>query len=374
MSEKYFELNNLSVGYNRKALIKDICIDINKGEIVTLIGPNGAGKSTILKSITKQLQLINGNVRIAGSSIDELSYKDMAKRVSVVLTDRIKTELMTCYDIVATGRYPYTGNLGVLSEKDELKVSEALKMVNAEELGGRDFTRISDGQKQRILLARAICQEPELMVLDEPTSFLDIRYKLELLMILRNLARKNNITVVMSLHEIDLAQKISDKIVCVKGDHIYKYGRLEDIFDEELISNLYSLDNGHYDARFGSVELAGATGQPRVMVISNAGNGIPVYRRLARDGVPFVTAVTYTNDLDYEVARMLASKVITEEPFERISEDTMNEVFSNIDSVEKVILAETMIGSCNEGISEIIDYARKQGKLVLDKSLDTEGN
>ena len=133
-----------------------------------------------------------------------------------MLTERMKPELMTCHDVVATGRYPYTGRLGVLSREDENKVDEALMAVHAQELGIRNFLEISDGQRQRILLARAICQEPEVMILDEPTSYLDIRHKLELLEILRKMAKEKEITVIMSLHEIDLAQKISDKVVCVK--------------------------------------------------------------------------------------------------------------------------------------------------------------
>ena len=215
MSEYYFHLDHLTVGYDKKPLIKDICIGIEKGEIVTLIGPNGSGKSTILKSITRQLKLVGGNVEFDGKNLHELSFRELSTKMAVVLTERMKPELMTCHDIVATGRYPYTGRLGMLTREDEEKVEKAMRAVHAEELGGRDFNAISDGQRQRVLLARAICQEPEVIILDEPTSFLDIRHKLELLAILRRMAKEKGITVIMSLHEIDLAQKISDKIICV---------------------------------------------------------------------------------------------------------------------------------------------------------------
>ena len=213
MKEYYFHLDHLTVGYDKKPLIKDICIGIEKGEIVTLIGPNGSGKSTILKSITRQLKLVGGNVEFDGKNLHELSFRELSTKMAVVLTERMKPELMTCHDIVATGRYPYTGRLGMLTREDEEKVEEAMRAVHAEELGGRDFNAISDGQRQRVLLARAICQEPEVIILDEPTSFLDIRHKLELLAILRRMAQEKGITVIMSLHEIDLAQKISDKII-----------------------------------------------------------------------------------------------------------------------------------------------------------------
>ena len=129
---KYFTFDRLSVGYQGKPLIRDICFDIQKGEIVTLIGPNGAGKSTILKSITRQLERISGGVILDGTDIQAMSYKALASRMAVVLTDRIKAELMTCHDIVASGRYPYTGKLGILTSDDEQKVEEAF----GEKFGG----------------------------------------------------------------------------------------------------------------------------------------------------------------------------------------------------------------------------------------------
>ena len=200
MNEYYFHLDHLTVGYDKKPLIKDICIGIEKGEIVTLIGPNGSGKSTILKSITRQLKLVGGNVEFDGKNLHELSFRELSTKMAVVLTERMKPELMTCHDIVATGRYPYTGRLGMLTREDEEKVEKAMRAVHAEELGGRDFNAISDGQRQRVLLARAICQEPEVIILDEPTSFLDIRHKLELLAILRRMAKEKGITAVSYTH------------------------------------------------------------------------------------------------------------------------------------------------------------------------------
>ena len=179
MGEYYFHLDQLTVGYNGKPLIDQIQVGIHKGEIVTLIGPNGSGKSTILKSITRQLKILGGKVLYEENDLHKLSYKELSTRMAVVLTERMRPELMTCHDIVATGRYPYTGRLGILSREDEDKVDEAMRIVHAEELGSRDFNAISDGQRQRVLLARAICQEPEIIVLDEPTSFLDIRHKLD---------------------------------------------------------------------------------------------------------------------------------------------------------------------------------------------------
>ena len=364
MSEKYFELSNLSVGYNKKTLIHDICLDIKKGEIVTLIGPNGAGKSTILKSITRQLEIIGGQVIFDSNEIRSISYKELSTKMAVVLTDRLKTERLTCHDIVATGRYPYTGRLGILSHEDEEKVDQALAAVNALDLGNRDFNAISDGQKQRILLARAICQEPEIIILDEPTSFLDIRYKLELLSILGRMAKEKGITIIMTLHEIDLAQKISDKIVCVSGEHVTRYGTPQEIFKEEVIRELYGIDNGFFDPMFGSIELMKPSGDtPKVFVMSSGGTGIPVFRELQKTNTPFAAGVLYENDMDYQLARLLACEVVKEKPFEEISDAAYSRAAELIESCETVINAGFQVGSQNRRMEDLLKLAEEKGKL-----------
>lgn len=357
MADYYLDLKDLSVGYQGKALIHDINIGINKGEIVTLIGPNGAGKSTILKSITRQLALVGGYVYFDNSSIHNMSYKTLSTRMAVVLTQRMQPELMTCHDVVATGRYPYTGRLGILSREDEDKVEAAMAAVHASELGGRDFNAISDGQRQRVLLARAICQEPDIIILDEPTSFLDVRHKLELLSILRSMAKEKDITVVMSLHEIDLAQKISDKIICVKGDTIAHYGKPEEIFEENIIRDLYDIDNGFFDPCFGSIELPRPEGKPKVFVLSSCGTGIPIYRQLQKENIPFAAGILYTNDIDYRLARLLASEVITEEPFMPISDHAIQRALNVMGRCERVINAGVTFGECNNKMKKLIEAA-----------------
>ncbi|MBQ2310930.1 MAG: ABC transporter ATP-binding protein, partial [Firmicutes bacterium] len=178
MQEYILKTSDLSVGYDGKPLIHDINIHVQRGKVLTLIGPNGSGKSTILKTLTKYLKTIAGTVYVGDKELDTLTSRDLAKQVSVVLTQRLRTEMMTCEDVVATGRYPHTGRLGILTDEDRRIVSETMAKVNITELKDRDYRRISDGQRQRVLLARAICQQPQIIVLDEPTSYLDVRYKL----------------------------------------------------------------------------------------------------------------------------------------------------------------------------------------------------
>ena len=306
----YLELKKLSIGYQDVPVVQNISMEIQKGEIVALIGPNGAGKSTLLKTIIRELPPISGSVLFEGQPIASYSYQALSKKIAVILTERIRVELTTCRDIVATGRYPYTGRFGILRKEDEQKVDEALEAVHATDLADRDFTAISDGQRQRVLLARAIAQEPELILLDEPTSFLDVRHKLELLSILTEMARKKNITVLMSLHEIDLAEKAADRIMTIKGDSLFAAGTPEEIFQEQRIRDLYDIRAGFYDPLFGSIELAKPTGAPQVFVVAGNGSGIPVYRDLQRRGIPFATGILYENDVDVRLARLLAAEMV----------------------------------------------------------------
>ncbi|MBR1822055.1 MAG: ABC transporter ATP-binding protein [Clostridia bacterium] len=360
MKHYYFTTQQLTVGYDGVPLIRDITIEIERGEIVTLIGPNGSGKSTILKSVTRQLKALGGRVFIGEEELRSLSHGALATKLAVVLTERMRPELMTCRDIVATGRYPYTGRLGILSAADEAKVEAAMAAVRVADIQGRDFNAISDGQRQRVLLARAICQAPEIIVLDEPTSFLDIRHKLELLTLLRDMAKREGITVVMSLHEIDLAQKISDRVICVKGDHIARCGAPEEVFDAATIRELYAIDQGGFDPTFGSVELPRAEGEPEALVLSACGTGIPVYRRLQRQGVPFAAGILYENDVDYHLARALAAEVISERPFMPISDEAFNRALEWMGRCPRVINAGVRIGETNRRMAELVAAARER--------------
>ena len=251
----YLQTDALSVGYNGKTLISKVALSVQRGRIVTLIGPNGSGKSTILKSIAGQLPRIGGAAYLDGEELRARSRNAIARRMAILMTTRMNPELMTCRDVVSSGRYPYTGKLGILTAEDRKIVDESLRRTDAEAFADRPFQAVSDGQRQRILLARALCQQPELIVLDEPTSYLDIRYKLELLTILKRMVREEDLAVLMSLHELDLARRVSDTIVCVAGDHIDRVGPPEEIFTRDYIAKLYHMEPGRYDPCFSTLDL-----------------------------------------------------------------------------------------------------------------------
>lgn len=358
-------LDSLTVGYKGVPLISDITLSLAKGEVLTLIGPNGSGKSTILKSITRQLAVISGTVYIDSRNMSVLSGKDIATKLAVVLTERIRPELMTCRELVSAGRYPYTGSFGLLTEHDKEIVERSLERVHALDIADKDVTEISDGQRQRILLARAICQEPEIIVLDEPTSFLDIRHKIELLEILSGMAKQQGITVVMSLHEIDLAERISDKIVCVKGEHIAGYGTPTEIFTDENISRLYEIERGCFNALIGSVELSAPKGDIRCFVIGGCGKGIPFYRALQKAGIPFAAGIIPENDIDMITASALACETVVCEPFSAAGEQLIEKSERIIDRCEWIVDSGCPVGQYNTAADILREYAKTKGKRIL---------
>ena len=241
MGDKLLSTKNLAVGYAGKAVVSGVELEISAGRIVTLIGPNGAGKSTVLKTIIRQLAPVEGTVLLKGKDLTALPEDQIARTMAILMTARTAPGLMTCYEVVSAGRYPYTGRLGILTEEDRREVRRAMELVGVAALAEQDFSRVSDGQRQLVMLARAICQKPRLLVLDEPTSFLDIRYQLVLLSVLKDLVEREDTAVLLSLHELALARRVSDTVVCVKDGAIDRTGPPEEIFSRGYIAHLYGV-------------------------------------------------------------------------------------------------------------------------------------
>ncbi|MDO4796762.1 MAG: ABC transporter ATP-binding protein [Coriobacteriales bacterium] len=254
------EARGLAVGYDGVALVRDVSLAVRAGQVVTLIGPNGGGKSTILKTVAGLVPALGGEVRLGDKPLGQLSARERAQSMAVMLTERRTLELTTCWDVVSAGRYPHTGWLGVLGEQDRAEVRSAMELVGAWEMRDRDVTHLSDGQLQRVLLARAICQRASVLLLDEPTSHLDIRYQIELLSILRRLLREREVGVLMALHELPLARAVSDWLVCVRDGRVMCEGTPDQVFGSGAIDDLYGLARGTYDPATGAVTLPAGGG------------------------------------------------------------------------------------------------------------------
>ena len=248
--EKFLTLNRLSVGYPGRTVLQNIDLSVDRGEILSVIGPNGAGKSTLLKSISGQLPLLGGSVVMQGEDLSRLPAAERARRIAVVLTEHIRPQYMTCREVVCAGRYPYTGRMGILRPEDEDAVDRAMERLKVTDLSARDFNAISDGQKQRVLVARAVAQETPLLILDEPTSYLDIRYRAELMEILRGLSREGR-TILMSMHEIETALDVSDRLLCVEESGGVFSGKADELLAQDRIRDLFGMPEEMYQKVFG---------------------------------------------------------------------------------------------------------------------------
>lgn len=357
--------NDLQVGYQKKIVVDNVNIDLNKGEILCLLGPNGCGKSTILKSITDHIKLIKGSISVMGKDINALNNRERAKHMSVVLTEKISPEMMTAYDVVAMGRYPHTRHFGRLSNNDLKVINESIEIVNGGALKDKEFKYLSDGQKQRIMIARAICQETDIMVLDEPTSFLDIRYKIELLNILRILSLKRKQTIIMSLHEIDLVSKIADKVLLIKDGEIYDYGTPEDIITDNAIKEVYDLGDGYFNTTIGNLELPKGNEKSKVFVIGGGGQATKLYRALHKKDIGFYSGILFKNDIDYNVSKVLGNGTIVEDDFMDIRTEKLKEAKAYIRDCRVLIDSGVSLAGINKSNYDLLRFASREGIEIL---------
>ena len=353
----------LEVGYGRKAVVGNIDLKLSKGQFIGLLGPNGCGKSTILKTLIRLLAPLSGAVFLDGRELERISWKELSRRVSVVLTERPSPGLLTAFDIAAMGRYPYTGLLGKIEGEHARKTWEALEMVGAAELAGRYFHELSDGEKQKVLLARALAQEPELIVLDEPTSHLDPRYKLEVMLILRRLVRERGLTIIASLHEIDLAMRVCDTVVLIKGGRILACGSPEEILEEETVAKLYDFRKACFNSLLGGIELGEESGR-EVFIVAGSGSGARLYRALIKHGFGISTGILPENDIDFHIAKALRIRVVAEKPYSGVSEESYLKALEEMKGASQVVDAGFPVGEANYRNIELVREALRMGKIT----------
>lgn len=361
----FFLAEDLKVGYQQKIVVDDVNIDLNRGEILCLLGPNGCGKSTILKTIIDHIKRIDGSITVLGKDLSELSNKDRAKEMSIVLTEKIAPEMMTVEEVVATGRYPYTNHFGKLTDEDWKIINESIEIVDGQSLRHKEFKALSDGEKQRVMIARAICQESDIMVLDEPTSFLDIRFKIDLLNILGKLSLDKNKTIIMSLHEIDLVPKIADKVLLIKDGKIYKYGTPEDVITDEAVNEVYDLNSGSFNTIIGNIELPRVIESPKVFVVGGGGKATKIYRALNKKGIGFYSGILFKNDIDYNASKTLAYKTIVEDCFVDIKPKKIDEAKEYIKDCHAVIDSGVSLVGINKGNHDLLRFASQEGVKIL---------
>ncbi|MCL4424653.1 MAG: ABC transporter ATP-binding protein [Firmicutes bacterium] len=233
-------VDGLSFSYDSQPVLNEVTLAIDPGEIATIIGPNGSGKSTFLRCLARILLPAQGVIYLDGRNITNLSGRSLATLLGYVPQEGTKVFPLTVYEAVLLGRRPYI--TWAVGQKDRRVVEEILRFLQLEPLAGKPLTNLSGGEKQRVMIARALAQEPKILLLDEPTSNLDIRHQLEVLGILESLARKKNMTVLMVLHDLNLAARSSQKLVLLHQGRIFASGSPQVVLTPENIRTVYDVE------------------------------------------------------------------------------------------------------------------------------------
>lgn len=254
----------LSIGYlhgtrGKTVIAENLDLKLFHGEVVCLVGPNGAGKSTLLRSLTGLQTPLSGKVTIDGTDILELDIKARARKISVVLTERVNAGILPVFDLVALGRHPHTDWTGHLSDKDLSAINRALISVGAADLRDRNVNELSDGERQKIMIARALAQEPAIIVLDEPTAFLDLPRRVEILGLLKKLTRSTNRAILLSTHDLDLAIRAADRIWLMDSAGAIHSGAPEDLVLGGELETVFAGEGVSFEREHGSFHLAAVT-------------------------------------------------------------------------------------------------------------------
>jgi len=257
-------LVDLTVGYRSKrrdvVVAKGIDLVLNEGEFVCLLGANGAGKSTLLRTVAGMQPPLAGQVFIDDADLSRCSTQHRARLVSVVLTERMMAGLLSGYVMVSLGRYPHTGWFGTLSPEDEQVVETCLRLAGAEPFRNRLVGELSDGERQRVMLARALAQQPRLLVLDEITAFLDLPRRVEVMELLRGLARESGHTILISTHDLDLAIRNADRVLLMAQDGVLHDGAPEDLVMNGAFADAFRGEGIAFDPMQGAFQICRSTG------------------------------------------------------------------------------------------------------------------
>ncbi len=253
---EHLTATKLSIGYSHRGqetcVAKALDLALNAGEFICLLGPNGAGKSTLIRTLAGMQAPLSGSLKLQNQTFHSISPRERARMISVVLTEALPVGMMDAYSLVALGRHPYSGWLGGLNQHDKERIKWAFKAVGAEGLEGRQIAELSDGERQKISIARALAQEAQVMLLDEPTAFLDLPRRVELMTILRNLAHREQMGLLLSTHDLDLALRFADRLWMITTDGKLIQGYPEELAMSGEFARIFANENLDWDAERGS--------------------------------------------------------------------------------------------------------------------------
>jgi len=377
---KVLSVKNLDFSYNQNKVLDNISFSVEEGSFISILGPNGSGKSTLVNLISKVLRGYEGKIEVGGRDIKELNPKDIAKMVAVVPQYTNPGFSFTVAEMVMMGRHPYISRFGMEGKEDFDAVSGAMEKTKILPFANRKFTELSGGEKQRVIMTQALAQDSSILLLDEPTSHLDINFQIEFMNLFLSLNKKENKTIIGIFHDVNLAIQNSKKIMLLKEGRIFNFGSGEDIINRESIKSVFGSDvfigrnpvtkKLYVSPVFNPGDDQGISSQKankylRVHIIGGGGAASPVMNLLHSSGYTVSCGVINTLDTDIDTAQMLGIPYVAEAPFSPISFISQNKNIEFIKSSDVVILPAVEFGSGNFSNLVSVKEAISSGEKVI---------
>jgi iron complex transport system ATP-binding protein len=379
MGDPALEFTSVSFAYQRALALDDVSFHVMPGEMVGLLGPNGAGKSTILKLAAGTLRPNAGRACLLGDEASRLPRREAARRVAVVPQEFTVQFPYTVRQIVEMGRTPRLNLLGTLDAEDHAAVDSALATTNITHLADRAFNELSGGERQRVLLALALAQEGQILLLDEPTAHLDIRWQIETLGLLRRLNAERGLTILAALHDLNLAARYFSRLILL-NKRIVADGPPSRALEQELLGAVYGaavtvgvlggeehlsvLPPGH-TWKGASTRVHGSPSPPQVHVFAGGGTGALALRALADAGIPFSAGPLNVGDSDYALAERLAVSYIVEPPYAPISDAGLAAARERMSAAGTVLMCPIPLGAGNVALLDAALVATQSGVRVI---------
>lgn len=300
--DQTIKINDLAIGYSFKKGVRTVSEHISStiysGELTCLLGANGIGKSTLLRTLIAFQPKLSGEIFIYDKEIEKYTEKELASLISVVLTEKFDIKNMTSYELISLGRSPYTGFWGKLSYEEKKKIDEAIALVKIQQLSSRMIDTLSDGERQKVMIAKALSQDTPVILLDEPTAFLDFPSKVEIMQLLHRLSRKTNKTIFLSTHDLELALQIADKIWLMDAEHGIQTGTPEDLSLNGSLSSFFSRKGIIFDQNSGLFRMENDLNR-KIKVVGHGVKYAMIRKAFSRNGI--LVSRDIETDLSVEV-------------------------------------------------------------------------
>ncbi len=367
------ETVGLKGGYNGENVLKGIDLRLESGGFLGVIGPNGCGKSTLVKAISGVLPRVYGDVRLKDELISDMSRKEIAKVVAVVPQKAYISFPFSVEEVVSMGRTPHLGRFESVVGEHAVKVEGSLEAVGLSEMADRNVRDLSGGEFQRVLLARALAQEPELILLDEATSHLDIGHKLDVLGLVSRLNKKEGLAVITVHHNLNLAARFCNEVMLMDQGEIHAIGRPEEVITPNHLRAVYGVEaEVNKDVRNGSLYVVplikGDHKTPKnkvVHVVGGGGSAEEMMKELIEEGYEVTTGVLNAMDSDLKAARFMSIEAVIESPFSEISPLKMKENISKMKEADVIVVAPFPIGPGNLRNLKSVEVCAKEGSRVI---------